>query len=69
MTRIDYEAVKSCAGGSLGNKLEHEMAVKTDNLKPPHEYVPWITLNGVNPDFCFFPTEFIMFFVNESLDG
>ena len=58
---IDYEAVKSCTSSSLGNKLEHEMAVKTDQLDPPHTYVPWITLNGVHSDLCLFLAEFIMF--------
>jgi len=44
---IDMSAVQKCVGSPAGNALEHQMAVKTDALNPPHQYVPWITLNGV----------------------
>ena len=45
---LDYTKIKSCADGPLGNSLEHEMALKTNALRPRHEYVPWVTLNGVH---------------------
>ncbi|XP_038049649.1 gamma-interferon-inducible lysosomal thiol reductase-like [Patiria miniata] len=47
---VNYEQVFTCANGSLGNSLEHQMALKTDALKPPHQYVPWVTLNGVHTE-------------------
>jgi interferon gamma-inducible protein 30 len=37
-----------CFNGTLGNQLEHQMAVKTEALDPPHKYVPWIVLNSVS---------------------
>lgn len=43
---IDFEAIDKCQSGPLGNKLEHEMALKTNALQPRHDYVPWITMNG-----------------------
>lgn len=45
---IDFSSVSSCANGTLGNKLEHEMGVMTESLDPPHQYTPWITLNGIH---------------------
>ena len=45
---IHYEPIKNCSTTEMGNKLEHEMAVVTNNLNPPHKYVPWVTLNGVS---------------------
>lgn len=45
---VDYKAILNCVNGPLGNKLEHQMAVKTDKLYPPLTSVPWVTLNGVH---------------------
>ena len=44
--RIDFAPIDKCQSGSQGNKLEHEMAEKTNALEPPHQFVPWITMNG-----------------------
>ncbi|ESO00965.1 hypothetical protein HELRODRAFT_185746 [Helobdella robusta] len=47
---LDLAALEKCGSSSHGNQLEHMMADKTDNLNPPHQYVPWITINGQHTD-------------------
>ena len=34
------------AQGPEGNRLEHAMGAKTESLDPPHNYVPWIVVEG-----------------------
>ncbi|XP_013783612.1 gamma-interferon-inducible lysosomal thiol reductase-like isoform X1 [Limulus polyphemus] len=48
--QLDWEAISTCANGTHGNNLEYEMAKKTLSLDPPHQYSPWITLNGVHTE-------------------
>ncbi|CAF4644540.1 unnamed protein product, partial [Rotaria sp. Silwood2] len=47
---IDYDQITACTHSRLGNQLQHVYAVLTENLQPPHQYVPWITLNGEHTD-------------------
>ncbi len=42
-----YQSIIDCYNSDEGNKLQHEIADDTDNLKPSHKWVPWITVDGV----------------------
>ncbi|CAL1531014.1 unnamed protein product, partial [Lymnaea stagnalis] len=44
---VPLDQILKCSNSSMGNSLEHQMALETDALVPKHSYVPWITLNGV----------------------
>jgi len=53
LTGLDDEtidAMEKCAVGAEGNKLEHMAAAKTEALDPPHEYVPYVVVNGVHDE-------------------
>ncbi|CAG5132989.1 unnamed protein product [Candidula unifasciata] len=47
---IPLDQVLNCTTSDYGNQLQHQMAVLTDSLVPQHNYVPWITLNGLHTD-------------------
>lgn len=44
---MDYNALKDCANGKLGDELDAKAQAATDALQPAHAYVPWVVVNGV----------------------
>lgn len=47
---LESQGVVSCAASQHGIAVQHANAVKTKALNPPHQYVPWIVINGVHND-------------------
>lgn len=49
---LNYTAIEACAGkipskgSEAGNALMHQMALITGGLNPPHQFTPWVTING-----------------------
>ena len=48
--QISYNMLLACTTSKQGNDLQHQNALKTGALDPPHKYVPWIVLNGQHTD-------------------
>ena len=39
---MDWKKIDKCRNGIMGNRLHHDVGVKT----PKHTYIPWIVING-----------------------
>ncbi|NXA12988.1 GILT reductase, partial [Sapayoa aenigma] len=47
---LDRDRIASCVQGDTGVALMHHNAQLTNTLDPPHQYVPWIVINGKHTD-------------------
>jgi interferon gamma-inducible protein 30 len=43
----NLDDIMSCYKGTDAQALEHQIALKTEALSPPHKWVPWVTVNDV----------------------
>lgn len=50
---LDWNVIKTCAGSNPavgspddGNPLMHKTALDTNGLQPPHQWTPWVVVNG-----------------------
>ncbi|XP_059626435.1 gamma-interferon-responsive lysosomal thiol protein-like [Cornus florida] len=43
---LDQTPITNCYNSGCGKELELQYAEETDNLKPPHKFVPWVTVDG-----------------------
>ena len=49
-TALDADALKTCYTGPQGKKLSMQAYQDTKGLQPPHQYTPWVTVDGTPGD-------------------
>ena len=42
-----FEDIDACQSSNKGEQLLHDIGVETEQLNPPHYFVPWITFDFV----------------------
>ncbi|XP_032567618.1 gamma-interferon-inducible lysosomal thiol reductase [Chiroxiphia lanceolata] len=47
---LDRDHIAACMQGDTGMALMHQNAQLTEALDPPHQFVPWIVINGKHTD-------------------
>uniref|UniRef100_A0A9I9DM23 Gamma-interferon-inducible lysosomal thiol reductase n=1 Tax=Cucumis melo TaxID=3656 RepID=A0A9I9DM23_CUCME len=43
---LNSKPISDCYSSGLGKELELQYAAETNNLQPPHKYVPWVVVDG-----------------------
>ncbi|ONH99808.1 hypothetical protein PRUPE_6G051500 [Prunus persica] len=44
---LDSKPIAECYSSGLGKELELQYAAETSALQPPHQYVPWVVVDGL----------------------
>lgn len=45
-TGLNFTAIQALADSKEGNDIQHQVAVATSSLNPPHQWTPWVVMNG-----------------------